>query len=71
MIQKETGINFEIGDEVTTRKGDAQTGHKGIGIIKEFSKWKDFDAVNVKCLDGTSHQYLLQNLIKLKSEKKQ
>jgi len=54
--------NFVIGQVVHTIKGDKMRGPGYGGKIVGFSKWKNYDAANVKKEDGTVRQFLCKNL---------
>ena len=57
-------IEFKIGDKVRTNKGCRINGPSS-GVIVGWSKWKDYEAAQVKKENGVVRQFLLKNLVKM------
>ena len=57
-------VEFKIGDKVRTLKGCRLNGTSS-GVIVGWSKWKDYEAAQVKKTDGKIRQFLIKNLVKM------
>lgn len=57
-------IELKIGDKVRTTRGCRISG-PSTGNIVGWSKWKDYEAAQVRKPDGKIRQFLIKNLEKI------
>ena len=58
----------KIGDWITTLKGDKQTGHKAVGWVYGFSKWRHYPSALIEQDDGFKTSILLKNVVLLEGK---